>query len=86
MPPSRRNAEAGGLAAVWRQRGPLACLLFPFSLMFKGLVALRWAMYRTGMLRRERVPVPVVIVGNISVGGTGKTPLVIHLAGALRAR
>ena len=38
------------------------------------------------MLRRERVPVPVVIVGNISVGGTGKTPLVIHLAGALRAR
>ena len=38
------------------------------------------------MLRRERVPVPVVIVGNISVGGTGKTPLVIHLAGAMRSR
>ncbi len=38
------------------------------------------------MLRSERLPVPVVIVGNISVGGTGKTPLVIHLAGALRAR
>lgn len=54
--------------------------------MFKVLVALRRAMYRTGMLRRERVPVPVVIVGNISVGGTGKTPLVIHLARVLRAR
>ncbi len=54
--------------------------------MFEALVALRRALYRMGMLRRERVPVPVVIVGNISVGGTGKTPLVIHLADALRTR
>lgn len=38
------------------------------------------------MLHRERMPVAVVIVGNISVGGTGKTPLVIHLALELRAR
>lgn len=38
------------------------------------------------MLHRERMPVPVVIVGNISVGGTGKTPLVMHLALTLRAR
>lgn len=38
-----------------------------------------------GLLRRERMPVPVVVVGNITVGGTGKTPLVIHLALALRA-
>jgi tetraacyldisaccharide 4'-kinase len=43
-------------------------------------------LYRTGILRRERLPVPVVVVGNITVGGTGKTPLVIHLARALRAR
>lgn len=86
MPPSRRNAEAGGLASIWRRRGPLACLLFPVSLIFEVLVALRRALYRSGMLRRERVPVPVVIVGNISVGGTGKTPLVIHLAGAMRVR
>ena len=47
---------------------------------------MRRALYRTGILRRERMPVPVVIVGNITVGGTGKTPLVIHLASALRAR
>jgi tetraacyldisaccharide 4'-kinase len=38
------------------------------------------------MLHRERMPVPVVVVGNILVGGTGKTPLVIHLAQDLRAR
>jgi tetraacyldisaccharide 4'-kinase len=86
LPPSRRNAETGGLAAVWRRRGLPACLLFPFSLIFKGLVALRRGLYRTGVLRRERMPVPVVIVGNITVGGTGKTPLVIDLALALRAR
>ena len=63
----------------------MACLLLPFSLMFMGLVVLRRALYRAGLLHRERLPVPVVVVGNITVGGTGKTPLVIHLAQALRA-
>jgi tetraacyldisaccharide 4'-kinase len=53
--------------------------------LFSMLVALRRALYHAGFLRRERLPVPVVIVGNISVGGTGKTPLVIQLALALRA-
>jgi tetraacyldisaccharide 4'-kinase len=85
LPPSRRSAEAGGLAAAWRRRGPAACLLFPFSLIFKALVAVRRVCYRIGMLHREHLPVPVVVVGNITVGGTGKTPLVIHLALALRA-
>ncbi|MDP2821437.1 MAG: tetraacyldisaccharide 4'-kinase [Sulfuritalea sp.] len=70
---------------MWRRRGPLACLLFPFSLLFLALVALRRALYRVGFLRGEGLPVPVVIVGNITVGGSGKTPLVIHLASALRA-
>ncbi len=85
MPPSRRNADAGGLAAVWRRRGPSASLLFPFSLIFKALVAVRRGCYRLGLLHRERLPVPVVVVGNITAGGTGKTPLVIHLALTLRA-
>jgi len=43
-------------------------------------------MYRVGLLAPERVRVPVVVVGNLTVGGTGKTPLVIHLARALRER
>ncbi|MCM2290100.1 MAG: tetraacyldisaccharide 4'-kinase [Sulfuritalea sp.] len=83
MPPSRRNAD-GGFAALWRRRGPLACLLFPFSSLFRILVAMRRGLYRIGLLRSERMPVPVVIVGNITVGGSGKTPLVIHLALGLR--
>ncbi|MCX7155184.1 MAG: tetraacyldisaccharide 4'-kinase [Rhodocyclales bacterium] len=63
----------------------MACLLFPLSLLFIVLVVLRRALYRLGLLGRERLPVPVVVIGNITVGGTGKTPLVIYLASALRA-
>ena len=60
-------------------------MLLPFSWLFIALVALRRVLYRIGFLHRERLPVPVVVIGNITVGGTGKTPLVIHLALALRA-
>jgi len=83
LPSSSRSAESG-FAAIWRGRGLAACLLFPFSLIFGVLAALRRAAYHGGLLPRERLPVPVVIVGNITVGGSGKTPLVIHLAAALR--
>ena len=62
----------------------MACLLLPFSLLFIVLAGFRRALYRVGLLPRERLPVPVVVVGNITVGGTGKTPLVIYLARALR--
>ena len=63
----------------------MACLLLPLSLPFIMLAGIRRALYRSGLLCRERLPVPVVVVGNITVGGTGKTPLVIYLARALRA-
>jgi tetraacyldisaccharide 4'-kinase len=56
------------------------------SLLFQMLVSVRRIAYRFGWLRSERLPVPVVIVGNITVGGSGKTPLVIHLARSLRER
>ncbi|MDP2133513.1 MAG: tetraacyldisaccharide 4'-kinase [Sulfuritalea sp.] len=63
----------------------MACLLFPLSLPFRLMAALRRIFYRCGMLHAEVMPVPVVIVGNITVGGSGKTPLVLHLAVTLRA-
>lgn len=82
MPPSRPSAEPAGLVAAWRRRGLLACLLYPASLVFRLIVALR----RAWIGRGERLPVPVVVVGNLTVGGAGKTPLTIELARALRER
>ncbi|MDR2016679.1 MAG: tetraacyldisaccharide 4'-kinase, partial [Burkholderiales bacterium] len=61
----------------------LAWLLLPLSLIFSAAVAARASLYRHGLLRRFTLPVPVIVVGNITVGGTGKTPFVISLARAL---
>jgi tetraacyldisaccharide 4'-kinase len=54
-------------------------LLIPLSCLFWLLSSLRRYGYKTGLLRSGKLPVPVIVVGNISVGGTGKTPLVIWL-------
>ncbi len=64
----------------------LATLLRPLSWLFGAGVALRRAAYRRGVFRRVRLPVPVIVVGNITAGGTGKTPLVCTLVQALRQR
>jgi len=55
------------------------------SLLFRALSSLRARLYRSGALASTRLPVPVIVVGNIFIGGTGKTPLTIWLAEALRA-
>ncbi|MBW8897310.1 MAG: tetraacyldisaccharide 4'-kinase [Massilia sp.] len=73
------------LTRAWLRRGPLAVALWPLSLLFRLLAALRIGLYRAGLLKAERLPVPVVVVGNIFIGGTGKTPLTIWLAQQLRA-
>jgi len=69
---------------AWMRRGVLVWILFPFSLLFRLLVALRRWLFRLGFLQSTRVRMPVIVVGNIFVGGTGKTPLVIWLVEALR--
>jgi tetraacyldisaccharide 4'-kinase len=76
------------LAAAWYRPTltPLTALLVPAALLFAVAVAARRALYRLGVLRVKRVGVPVVVVGNVTVGGTGKTPLVRALVGALQAR
>lgn len=81
MPPSRRSVEA-----IWRQRGLAAWLLLPVALLFALASALRRAFYDAGVLKAERLAVPVVVVGNITAGGSGKTPLVIWLVDELRRR
>jgi len=72
------------IQAHWQRLGALAVLLFPLSLLFRLVVALRRGLYRVGLLRTWRFAAPLIVVGNITVGGSGKTPLVIWLAGYLR--
>ena len=60
------------------------CALLPLSLLFGILVRSRNWMYDTGLLGSERLPVPVISVGALTVGGAGKTPVVRYLAGRLR--
>ena len=69
---------------LWYSDHPLVYLLLPFSWIYKIFMILRRIGYAAGLLPVKRVSVPVIIVGNITVGGTGKTPLVIWLAGFLR--
>lgn len=64
----------------WYRLSPLHVLLYPASLIFRALVALRRFLYRSGVFAIPKFHVPIVIVGNISVGGTGKTPLTLWLA------
>lgn len=70
----------------WYGKGPLPWWTRPLSWLYANVIRLRRALYRHGWKARVRLPVPVVVVGNISVGGTGKTPLTIALVTALRER
>ncbi|MFC0250817.1 tetraacyldisaccharide 4'-kinase [Massilia consociata] len=73
------------LTRAWLRRGPLALALLPVALLFRLLAGFRMLLYRLGLKKGGRLPVPVIVVGNIFIGGTGKTPLTIWLAEALRA-
>jgi tetraacyldisaccharide 4'-kinase len=74
------------LLVAWQSRHVLACLLWPLSLLYRLLVRLRLALYRGGVLSATRLPVPLVVVGNVVAGGSGKTPVVIALVEGLQAR
>jgi tetraacyldisaccharide 4'-kinase len=74
------------LTQAWTQRGLLAWLLWPLACLFGLLAALRRWLYRARWLRIQRVPVPVIVVGNVVAGGSGKTPVVLALVQHLQAR
>jgi tetraacyldisaccharide 4'-kinase len=74
------------LQRQWYRLTPWQLLLFPVSLVFASVAWLRRLAYRRGLVKSFAVPVPVIVVGNINVGGTGKTPLVLWFARFLRER
>jgi tetraacyldisaccharide 4'-kinase len=74
------------LLQAWTRRGLLAWFLWPVSLLFGALAALRRALYRTGLFKTQRLNVPVIVVGNVVVGGAGKTPVVMALVQHLLSR
>lgn len=62
---------------------PLMYPLIPFSWIFRGIASVRRTLYKCGIKKTHHTSLPVIIVGNITAGGTGKTPFVIWLASYL---
>src|SRR5258707_12278382 len=87
MEAARPTFLAAGFAARhWYRLSPVSVLVFPISLVLRLLVGLRRLLFRAGALPSVRLHVPVIVVGNLTVGGTGKTPLILALAEALRRK
>ena len=70
----------------WYRRGAIAWLLWPASVLFLILVLIRKTLYRIRVLKSAHPGIPVIVVGNLTVGGSGKTPLVIWIAEFLRGK
>ena len=70
----------------WAARNLKAACLLPLSFLFSTVSALRRLAWRCGIFKAQRIPVPVIVVGNVAAGGSGKTPVVIWLVEALRRK
>jgi tetraacyldisaccharide 4'-kinase len=71
------------LQSLWYGKSRIAWLLAPLAWLYAFVISIRRWMYRAKLLHSVKVDKPVVVIGNITVGGTGKTPLVIWLAQTL---
>ncbi|HCT40431.1 MAG TPA: tetraacyldisaccharide 4'-kinase [Moraxellaceae bacterium] len=72
------------MVTAWYRGHPLLWLLWPFSVVYALVTELRRFLYRHKWLASQRFRLPVIVVGNITVGGTGKTPLTLALISFLR--
>ena len=84
------QALTQALSQAWNGQGgwgqAIAFFLLPVSWVFAGFVAIRRALYRHGFYTPEVLPVPVIVVGNVMVGGVGKTPITMALVNHLKAQ
>ena len=69
--------------SVWKNRNPIALLLWPISLVYCAIASLRRLVYARGLVPVAQFSQPIIAVGNLTVGGTGKTPFTIWLANYL---
>lgn len=74
------------LVNAWYQGHPALCLLRPLEWLYRAVVRRKRRRFVAGLSPSYRAPVPVIVVGNITVGGTGKTPLILYLIEHCRAR
>ncbi|MFC1589719.1 tetraacyldisaccharide 4'-kinase [Pseudomonadota bacterium] len=72
--------------AYWYSQNPVAWLLLPAAALYCLLVFIRRVFFRAGIFKCYKLSAPVIIVGNITVGGTGKTPLLIALCELLKSQ
>ncbi len=73
------------LLKSWIKPNLLTGLLKPMSPVYRGVFSVRKLAFDKGVFKRYKAPLPVIVIGNLTVGGTGKTPLVIHLVEQLKA-
>lgn len=74
------------LTQAWQNNSPILRLLAPLSCIYGVVTYIRKQCYQIGLCASYRAPVPVLVIGNITVGGSGKTPLIIALVKILMAR
>lgn len=84
--PNSPHSNVPRLDRLWNSFNTFTVVLLPFAALFAVASGIRRFLFRMGALSTQRFSVPVVVVGNVTVGGTGKTPLVIWLSDYLVRR
>lgn len=74
------------ITRAWQRQAVWLWLLLPVSWLYGFITLLRRQAYKAGLLSSHRAPIPVMVIGNISVGGSGKTPLIIALVSYLQKK